>query len=378
MTGDPVLIAAYSGRALAASARRAGYAPLVVDAFGDTDTRALAVGYRHLGASNLQPHMLRGAFSDLTEAHGDAIGLVLGAGFESEPGLIAHLAEFDKIFGCTAETVQRCSDPQAFFSLLDHHGIPHPETRLDPPAIGSGWLTKRAGASGGGHIARCKPSPRALPGRYFQREIEGEPVSGLAITSPKGTAFAFSRQWSNPTPRRPFRYGGAVGNIIIDAELEANLVDIMLALCETLQLNGLVSFDFVVRDDEPFLLEVNPRPGATLDILDDDAGTLFKAHVAAATGGDPIAELQAGWAPRTRAAAYLYADRGKLTVPDVSWPEWTADRPAAGSKVRAHAPLATVLAEAATPEAAEALCGQRLAALEQMLYQTQKSEDASP
>lgn len=352
--------------------------PLVVDAFGDSDTRALAEGYRHVGASSLQPHVLREAFSDLTEAHGDAIGLVLGAGFEDAPGLIAHLAEFDTIFGCSAETVQRCSDPQAFFGLLDHHGIPHPETRLDPPADGRGWLTKRAGASGGGHIARCKPSPRALPGRYFQREIEGEPISGMAITSAKGTAFAFSRQWSSPTPRRPFRYGGAVGNIIIDAGLEANLVDIMLALCETLQLNGLVSFDFIVRDDEPFLLEVNPRPGATLDILDDAAGTLFKAHVAAATGNDPIAELQAGWAPRTLAAAYLYADRGRLTVPDIAWPEWTADRPAAGNTVRAHAPLATVIAEGPTPETAETLCAQRLAALEQMLYQTQKSEDASP
>ncbi|MGA6998581.1 MAG: tetrahydromethanopterin C1 transfer protein, partial [Pseudolabrys sp.] len=34
----PVLIAAASGRALAAGARRAGYVPLVVDGFGDQDT----------------------------------------------------------------------------------------------------------------------------------------------------------------------------------------------------------------------------------------------------------------------------------------------------------------------------------------------------
>src|SRR5262249_62260060 len=37
-----VLIAAVSGRALAASARRAGYAPLVTDFFGDQDTIAAA------------------------------------------------------------------------------------------------------------------------------------------------------------------------------------------------------------------------------------------------------------------------------------------------------------------------------------------------
>src|SRR5438445_5015444 len=42
-SGAPlVLIAALSGRALAVAARRAGYAPLVADLFGDTDMRAAA------------------------------------------------------------------------------------------------------------------------------------------------------------------------------------------------------------------------------------------------------------------------------------------------------------------------------------------------
>ncbi len=45
-TADPnapaVLIAALSGRALAACARRGGYRPLVADLFGDLDTRELA------------------------------------------------------------------------------------------------------------------------------------------------------------------------------------------------------------------------------------------------------------------------------------------------------------------------------------------------
>ena len=46
MTGAPVLIAALSGRGLAASARRAGYEPLVADAFGDSDTAEHAAAAR--------------------------------------------------------------------------------------------------------------------------------------------------------------------------------------------------------------------------------------------------------------------------------------------------------------------------------------------
>ena len=49
MTHSSVLIAALTGRALAASARRAGFEPLVVDAFGDEDARASAGGFTHLG-----------------------------------------------------------------------------------------------------------------------------------------------------------------------------------------------------------------------------------------------------------------------------------------------------------------------------------------
>ena len=58
-----VLIAALSGRGLAASARRAGYAPLVADVFGDTDTPELAAGraLRGRGAHRLAPSRCRRA-----------------------------------------------------------------------------------------------------------------------------------------------------------------------------------------------------------------------------------------------------------------------------------------------------------------------------
>ena len=383
MTAKSVLIASYSGRALAASARRAGYVPLVVDAYGDTDTREAAAAVRCLSDAiehGFRAAPLLGTLAEIASANGDEpIGLILGAGFEDTPGLIETLAQHYTLLGCTPETVRRCSEPKDLFGLLAHMGIPHPETSLTPPADGAGWLSKLAGGSGGTHIARCSRHPTAMPHRYFQRAVAGEgiSISAMGITSDKGAAFAFSRQWVNPAPRRPYRYGGAVGNIEIDTDLEARLVDTMLALCDALKLTGLVSFDFLVDGGEPMLVDVNPRPGAMLDVLDDAKGTLFKAHLAAVAGEDPIDVLQDGWAPATVAAAYLYADRGTLTVPAIAWPDWAADRPAPGAVIEHHTPLATVIAEAASPEAAEALCRERLSALEQMLYQSQNLEDAS-
>ena len=373
MTAETVLIAAFSARALAASARRAGYRPLVVDCFGDADTVALAHASRCLPARvqvGFTARPLIAALESLVaEAPSPPIGLVLGGGFECNPRLVAKLAERFTLIGNDAETIWRSKHPQQFFPVLDTLGVPYPETRLDAPASHEDWLMKRIGGSGGLHIHRCPASPRPDKRRYFQRQIAGEQISLLGLVSDKSAAFAASRQWTSPLPRRPYRYGGAVGSWPLDPDLEARLIEMSLAVSEALNLKGIVSFDYLVEDGAPSLLEVNPRPGATLDVFDDAAGTLFKAHIAAAGGGDPAALLASDWHPPVaRAAAFLYADRGALTVPDITWPDWSADRPRAGSAVALRQPLATVVAEGDDADAVAATCVQRLGALEELLY----------
>jgi predicted ATP-grasp superfamily ATP-dependent carboligase len=138
---------------------------------------------------------------------------------------------------------------------------------------------------------------------------------------------------------------------------------------------GLVSLDFVLHDGEALLLEVNPRPGATLDVLDDETGSLFAAHVAAVQGDNPASLLKGRWQPpRAAAAAYLYADQGALTVPAIAWPDWSADRPAAGTQIARGQPLATVTATALTSPEAENLCRERLSVLAQLVYESSKRE----
>jgi predicted ATP-grasp superfamily ATP-dependent carboligase len=381
LTGETVLIAAFSARALAASARRAGYRPLVVDCFGDADTLSVAEASRCLPARvqvGFTTRPLLVALESLAaEAPSPPVGLVLGAGFECNPRLVARLAERFPLIGNDAETIRLTKDPSHFFSVLDDLGIPHPETRLDAPANSEGWLMKRTGGSGGLHIHLCPAKPRPDKRRYFQRREEGEQISLMGLVSDKSAAFAASRQWTSPLPRRPFRYGGAVGSLPLDEDLEARLIEMSLAVAERLSLSGIVSFDYLVDGDAISLLEVNPRPGASLDVFDDARGTLFKAHVEASRGGDPAALLASDWHPPVaRAAAYLYADRGPLSVAALDWPSWTADRPRPGSAIGAGQPLATVLAEGTDVADVEAACAERLADLESMLYDLPKEKGA--
>lgn len=69
-----------------------------------------------------------------------------------------------------------------------------------------------------------------------------------------------------------------------EAPHEQQMVTAAATLIELLDPVGLVSFDFIVNDSTAYLLEVNPRPGATLDVFDDLRGSLFRAQVEAGLG----------------------------------------------------------------------------------------------
>ena len=371
MNTETILIAALSGRALAQSARRAGYIPLVADCFGDEDTRALAADTRVLRTAlqrGFRASELTDALEEMSQrVDGVIAGLVLGPGFEDSADVVAALQTRFRLLGCTAECIAKSKDPATFFGLLNDLGIVHPRTSLDPPQTAAGWLSKRVGGCGGRHIRRLSKAPPAPSGQYFQEEIDAETVSVLAIVGREGTAFGFSQPWCAPYHREPFRFGGSVNVEALDEDLEARLVDACLALTKPLGLMGLVSFDFLVGPDEAYLIEVNPRPGASLDVLDDANGTLFAAHVAACQGRDFVDLLAKSWRPGACASAYVYADQGPLTIGETDWPDWVSDRPAAGSRLAAGAPIATVHAEAETASQSFKICQQRITELLAML-----------
>lgn len=378
MTAGPLLIAALSGRMLAASARRAGFQPLVVDCFGDEDTIEHAVALRTLPSAFTRGFDADELITALQEMVGQSqpdraspLPLVLGTGFECEPQVIAALSQHFRLCACDATVVTRCKDPRALFPILGELGIVHPETRLEPPVDAAGtWLSKRIGGSGGTHIFRYEPGRKHHPHRYYQRELTGELISATSLIGDDGQAFAFTRSWLSPSHACPFRFGGITGHIELDEDLEARIVDVCVSLTPRLGLKGLVSFDFVIVDGEAHLLEVNPRPGASLDILEDATGTLFTAHVNSFLGGEAIGHLSRNWRPRPQAAAYAYADAGDLVIPQMDWPEWVSDRPPAGRTIPASFPVVTVHASADDPDTAEQVCRVRAREIIDMLYRT--------
>ncbi len=355
-----MLIAALSGRALAEAAHRAGYAPLVADLFDDLDTGAVAECRRVAGNAGrgFRAALLLDALEHL-RAGRNPVGLVYGSGFEDRPRLLRALGERHRLLGNRAEVVARINDPVALASLCAELAIPHPGAHPAADAHGQ-WLRKRRGASGGAHIRPVPPSAKAERGHYLQPLVEGVPISALFVADGcDARLLGLSRQWTDPAPTRPYRYGGAVRPASVRADRMREIARIVGRLVPAAGLVGLNSADFLVRSDDLDLIEINPRPGATIDLFADPDGRLFQLHLDACAGRLPHAAPRF---PEARAAAFVYAPRRLQVAVGMRWPEWTADRQRPGV-VRAGAPLCTVLADAADADAAERLVRARAASI---------------
>jgi len=349
------LIVAASGRALAASARRAGFDCRVLDLFADSDLDALGVPHAKVARGRpggFDADDLLARARELAPPHGDPpFGLVYGSGFEDRPELLARLAEGRELFGNPPETLARSKDPFALARLADGLGLKHPEVRREAPRDHGPWLAKRIGGAGGIHIRDAKDAAAVSGARYFQRFVEGMPVSALVLgDGEKAEILGFSEQWAAAgSLSQPFRFGGAAAPAALARDLAGRLAQGGAAIARALGLLGLASVDFIADASDFHVIEVNPRPGASLDAFErSGAPSLFALHVAACRGKLTRAPLKTG--PGAAASAILYAEETLDIAADFPWPPWTADRPRGRMRIAPGEPICTVFAEAEAGE----------------------------
>ena len=354
-------MAAISARALAQSARRAGFTPLVVDFFADADTQEAAHACRKLRGieRGMRWGRLNRALDALAaRAPSPIAGFVYGAGFEDRPELLTLIAERWPVLGNDADTVKRIKAPETFFAALDRLGIPHPLTVSERPAKGGRWLAKTTGGGGGSHIVPSRWA-RGSSDVYFQQRVEGRAVSALFVGNGSGArVLGFSEQWTAPTPRSPWRYGGAVRPAALAEATRRQMSAAVIGVARDFNVKGLASADFLVNGGQALLLEINPRPGATLDMFDCGSTPLLRLHVNAVKQGRlPSRGLKFGDA---MAAAIVYAVTGGAAPSGFAWPGWSADRPKSSERIDKSRPICTVFARASTKARAKRLAEERI------------------
>ena len=123
-------------------------------------------------------------------------------------------------------------------------------------------------------------------------------TSQSQATSRSGSKEAASRPCSSPAkarrsligvtrqligaPGSPFAYRGSIGPVTISERLKARLDLMGRVLASEFALVGLFGVDFILRDDEPWPVEVNPRYTASVEVLELALGrSLLAEHLRA-------------------------------------------------------------------------------------------------
>lgn len=345
-SGERVLIVALSGRALAQSARRAGLVPIVLDRFADLDTLEVAELALRIAPGRAGPLATGPLLRAARTFAPPPIPLLVGGGLEGRLGVLESLVRGRELLGNSPETVARAVDPFALAPLCRALGVPFPVTRPDLPADRAGWLVKRHGAGGGWHVRPAEAVARPHPRDYVQRRVPGRPISILLLGDGRRVLpLLASEQWNTGSPPH---FKGVLAPAPIRSAIEEKLARAAVAIGTALALRGLASADFLLEEGGGFhLLEINPRPGGSLEAAGTVLATnLVALHLGACRGTLPGSIPQpTGFA----GTAIVRADRDLLVPETFAWPDWAGDRTPPGERVRKGHPLATVRAAGDDP-----------------------------
>jgi predicted ATP-grasp superfamily ATP-dependent carboligase len=351
------------------------------------------------------------------------IGFVYGSGFEAQPELLVKIAAQLVLIGNSSDTVAAVKTPAVFFAALQQLNINHPGVCYSyPEEHSSDYLIKFAGGSGGTHIRSANSLACLLMDNYYyQQKINGCPMSLLFLADKHDIeVIGFNEQWLSPSADAPFRYGGAVSNVKLSTSVQQQLINAAQKLTRRFGLLGLNSLDAIVgetvnaagQDGQVFIMEINPRLSATVDLYSDAKQDLFEQHVNVCLNHDDLLirhklnitpvrsepveahkliHISTG-SMRTdyrvnsigsinqydmnklnlqcKGNAIVYAvEEIKLLAP-MLWPDWVIDTPQLSGKmfmISSGEPVCTVLASADSAEVAKKIAQSRVEIIQNLL-----------
>lgn len=357
--GDP-LIVGVSTRALTESACRAGEDIRFLDYFGDRDQHEMADGFclaRDFGLPLSGKGLCKAVLSLAPDS------LVYTAGLDNHPKLVATLARGAKIYGNSPETLAKSKDWRFLRKVCREKKITCPHTILPGETEKKGpspWLQKPARGGGGQGVRPWHGGPLAR-GNVAQAFVKGTAAScALLADGERCLVLGISEQLIgvNDFGVSGFRW---CGNLFPFAarpgllrSLHAQVEEMAGRLTRALGLVGACGLDLVISQGQEgiraHLIEVNPRPTASMELMEDALGVnIYSLHLAACRGHLPelgIKQPQGVWGK-----AVIFAGRDLVLPPTDGWREkGRKDIPFGNQAIKAHSPVCTIFAQGKSRE----------------------------
>jgi predicted ATP-grasp superfamily ATP-dependent carboligase len=342
---------------LAELATGAGVEVIALDRFGDLDLRLMCPtpSLGELGGV--------GGMATLVAAAEciDADAVVYGAGLENRPDLVAQLARGRTLLGNTPDVLRDVRNPELLGGALRSAGLGYPCTLTSPQSKlcadrSRAWLRKPL-HSGGGRGIRVWRGGSLSSVEVLQARVRGLACSIVGLGDGRsGVVLGITEQLTGASDfgGRHFAWCGNVVPPRLPPDETRMLEREADAICERLMaafgLRGLFGVDLVWDGHRGWVVEVNPRPTGSLEVIELTSNTsVFTAHVRAFDGQLPEPGFGIGAGGRAAAKAIVYARRD-VSVGNTS--EWRArgikDIPNPGELIRRGHPVCTLIAVAQT------------------------------
>lgn len=362
-----LLILGASVRAAAASARRAGVEPYAIDLFADVDTRRLC-------------ESVQSPFDEYPDglfrlaARVPPMPWMYTGGLENYPDLITKLAAERPLWGNPADVLNVVRDPFTLSRIGDDLGFATPKTvpSDNVPSLPGRWLRKPLNGSGG-HGIRVFQDGETIPddSRFvIQEYLPGPAMSAIYVSNKTHcemvgvTEQLVGEPWLHA---KPFAYAGNVGPIDLGDELRQNLATLGTRLAQRTGLIGVWGIDFILNNGTPFVIEINPRYTASVEVF--ELASSFRAfdwlRWVFANGPKPRQHTVQGNC--VGKAIYYTPRRFEVPTPFVFTESFFADIPQPGSIIEAGQPVVTLFTTAGDPEACRRQLKATAAALDRLL-----------
>ncbi len=371
-----LLVIGASARAFAASAARLGVQVNGIDLFGDQDFREACGRVVQIHADDY-PDGFPAIAATFPESP-----VVYTGGLENHLKVLDRLSSARRLLGNVSKVVERVRDPAFVHDVAHENGCSYPVTfssSVGLPKDGT-YLKKPTLSVGGTGIEPWKGSRKkpSVSGELWQEFVTGIPMSISFCVNPEGIEVLsvcrqlIGRGWCRA---KEFSFCGAVEllNIGLQQDMFARLLQFVNSLVERAGLTGLVGVDFIMPRKtagnplrKPIILEVNPRPTATMELAERRTGRSYAGLHLSSQGfslptesvvstseqdvcwgkaivfaNKPLCVSSAFSRHLTRCASFMEEQ-------SFGWP-MVADWPRCGTVIRAGHPIVTIFSSASTP-----------------------------
>ncbi|TKJ23982.1 MAG: hypothetical protein CEE43_02120 [Promethearchaeota archaeon Loki_b32] len=297
---NSVLLVGFNTRPLAYSLRNAGYKVYTVDFFGDMDLYPYVDDYiivlkelesNYSSLKNKYSKSLAHFAMELHRKHREVRFLLIGSGlddaYEERELILEEIKSFNTInVNNDLQTIRKSRDVKYLFNLLKSNGYKVPlsynfETfQIKKLSMEFPFILKKKRSAGGTNVYKIEDIKNLvsqiqilekrefIPSEWIIQEyIEGIPVSCTVVSNGKECEIiSINRQIIGEkflNAPKDFMYCGNIVPAGLSEDEEKIIAEMSIYSTIELGLKGINGFDFVLKDQYPYLMECNPRiPGS--------------------------------------------------------------------------------------------------------------------